>query len=194
MNNTSFFYLGKLKTVLPTVEQIESTFEPNIFDSADPFHNRGDRRLCWQYYEDTNIYFARNFCLHYVKLTHLLRDELIELQKQIELKENISELENIFLKEEIKAENFSMSKSSGDVEVHYDNTRNYSINIGLGNCGNATTISSLTPNLKDFDNYPKVDYVLNNSDIYVFNTKRYHCVKQITPSTEFRYIITYSIR
>lgn len=194
MNNTSFFYLGKLRCVLPTADELESKFEPITFGSVDPFHNKEDRRLCWQYYGDSNIYFARNFIFHYNDLCNELTKELTLLQEDISKKDNFTELEQVFLKEKIKPHGFSVSKSKGDVAVHYDDTRNYSINIGLYNCGNARTISSMAPKLNEFDQYPKVDYIVNNSDIYLFNTKRYHCVKQISPSDTFRYIITYSIR
>lgn len=194
MNNTSFFYLGRLKCILPSADEIESKFEPITFDSVDPFHNKEDKRLCWQYYEDSNIYFARNFSFHYNGLCNEFTKELISLQEDVSKKDNPTELEKLFLKENIKPYKFSMSKSKGDVAVHYDDTRNYSINIGFSNCGNARTISSTATKLAEFDQYPKVDYILNNSDIYLFNTKQYHCVKQISPSDQFRYIITYSIR
>ena len=118
----------------------------------------------------------------------------MSLQQKISKKDNLTELEKVFLIEKIKAHGFSISKSKGDVAVHFDDTRNYSINIGLYNCGNAKTISSTAPKLNEFDQYPTVDYILNNREIYVFNTKHYHCVKQLSQSDKFRYIITYSIR
>jgi hypothetical protein len=194
MNNTSFFYLGKLKCILPSADELESRFEPITFDSVDPFHNREDKRLCWQYYGDSNIYFSRNFSFHYYDLCSELAKELISLQEDISKKGNLTELEEIFVKQYIVPHGFAISKSKGDVAVHYDDTRDYSINIGLFNCGNARTISSTAPKLAEFDQYPKVDYIVNKSDIYLFNTKRYHCVEQMSPSDEFRYIITYSIR
>ena len=194
MSNSSFCYLGKLQCTLPTEDELESKFEPTTLNSVDPFHNKDDRRLCWQYYADSNIYFARNFIYHYEELCRELTKELVSLQQKISKKDNLTELEKVFLIEKIKAHGFSISKSKGDVAVHFDDTRNYSINIGLYNCGNAKTISSTAPKLNEFDQYPTVDYILNNREIYVFNTKHYHCVKQLSQSDKFRYIITYSIR
>ena len=194
MSNSSFCYLGKLQCILPTEDALESKFEPTTFNSVDPFHNKDDRRLCWQYYAESNIYFARNFIFHYEELCKELTKELVLLQQEISNKDNLTELEKVFLIEKIKVHGFSISKSKGDVAVHFDDTRNYSINIGLYNCGNAKTISSTAPKLNEFYQYPTVNYILNNREIYVFNTKHYHCVKQLSQLDKFRYIITYSIR
>jgi hypothetical protein len=159
----------------------------------------------WQYYEDTKIYFARNFHIVY-------KDETIELMKKLwAIKENLKTLNHKssmvqeFIDHKLSLDRLTIIKvdSNQAVELHFDSTRMFAINIGLKNSNTCITNIYNGPiqfapeskyKLKMTDDNVKYTYRMSDGDVYLVNTKRPHEVVPLYPkSSKSRYIASYSL-
>jgi hypothetical protein len=159
----------------------------------------------WQYYNDTKVYFARNFHIVY-------KDETIELLKKLwMIRENLktlthkSSMVQQFIDHKPSLDRLTIIRvdSNHAVELHFDSTRNFAINIGLKNSNTCVTNIYTGPIQIDpehtstviiTDDNVKHTYRMSDGDVYFVNTKQPHEVVPLYPeSNKSRYIASYSL-
>lgn len=153
----------------------------------------------WQYF-NSGIYFSRNFHNAFKNQCQEVADKLTELQNKLRQADSQSILVKLFLNHTIKLTNILVVKVSAgtNVDLHYDKTRSYSLNIGLKNSNTCLThvysgerVDYTLINEKNI----KHTYQMNDGDAYIIATCQPHYVESLIYHNESkdRYIISYCI-
>lgn len=157
----------------------------------------------WQYYNDTKVYFARNFHILYRQQTIDILKKLLILKENLKTLKHKSSMVQQFIDHQLSLDRLTIIRvdSTEAVSLHYDSTRNFAINIGLKNSSTCITniytgpiILDTPTSLKLTDDNVKHTYRMSDGDVYLVNTKQPHeVVPLVTDSGKSRYIASYSL-
>jgi len=157
----------------------------------------------WQYFKETKIYFARNFHILYKNETIELMKKLLMIKENLKTLKHKSSMVNQFIDHNLSLDRLTFIRvdSSHAVEVHYDSTRNFAINIGLKNSNTCITniytgpiVHNSPSSLKIADDNVRYTYRMSDGDVYLVNTKQLHEVIPLRhESGQSRYIASYSL-
>jgi hypothetical protein len=179
-------------------EEITKNFKV-IIDNQSNIVSLPGREAHWQYF-DSGIYFSRNFNIEFSNYCQEVVDVLIKIQDNLRRIDNNSAMVNLFLNHIVRVNNVLLVKvSSGkNVDLHYDRTRSYSINIGLKNSNTCLThVYSGARVANTFINEENIKhtYQMNDGDAYIIATCQPHSVESLTHQTESkdRYIVSYCL-
>ena len=159
----------------------------------------------WQNFEKDGtpyISFARNFSKNFPDECTEVANKLTEIQQLYAYIPTDNHMMLAFINHEITPLRVNFVRTFGGISIpaHSDSTRDITINIGLQNSNLHVIKFSET---LEFNNMmeasqlydsPTVDYVMNDGDVYLLNTKKGHCVEALTTVPEIRYLITYTIK
>lgn len=179
-------------------EEITKDFKVMV-DEQNDIISLPNGQAHWQYF-NSGIYFSRNFSEGFPAQCQEVVNSLIEIQDQYRKQDNNSYLVDIFLKHKIHAERLLLIKvdSGQSVDLHYDRTRSFSINIGLKNSNTCLTHVYSGQRVEDtFINEKNVKhtYQMNDGDAYIIATCQPHSVESLTYRNESkdRYILSYCL-
>jgi len=179
-------------------EEITKDFKVVVDDKNDII-SLPNGQAHWQYF-NSGIYFSRNFNEGFPAQCLEVVNSLIEIQDQYRKKDNNSYLVDVFLKHKIRADRLLLIKvdSGQSVDLHYDRTRSFSINIGLKNSNTCLTHVYSGQRVEDtFINEKNVKhtYQMNDGDAYIIATCQPHSVESLTYRNESkdRYILSYCL-
>lgn len=189
---TLFVKLADDFTVNWNFDDVISRISNDIHDpnnNLGPYHDPSGVAH-WQYYKMVNISFARNFTRNFKSECMQIAYLLMKLQKSITVD---NELTRAFINHRIAADRISLIRTIGNVNAHSDVTRAACINIGIRNSNTGKSRISDSEQETEFSENPTTDYVMNDGDVYLINTKKAHDVVSLTNSLEPRYLITYNV-
>lgn len=179
-------------------EEITKDFKV-IVDNQSNIVSLPGREAHWQYF-DSGIYFSRNFNIEFPNHCQEVVDTLIKMQDNLRRIDNNSALVNLFLNHIVRVNNVLLVKvpAGKNVDLHYDRTRSYSINIGLKNSNTCLThvySGARVDNTFINEENIKHTYQMNDGDAYIIATCQPHSVESLTHHTESkdRYIISYCL-
>lgn len=150
----------------------------------------------WQYF-DSGIYFSRNLNLAFPSYCKEVIDILSPLQNNTS---SSSFMMQLFAKHKLSIDKVLLIKvaSGQSVNLHFDTTRSYAINIGLKNSNTCLThiysgqrIEHHLINEKNVKNTVQ----MNDGDAYLIATCQPHAVESLVSSNEKadRYLISYCL-
>jgi hypothetical protein len=193
-----FQLISKGMTVSWDPEELTKDFKV-IVDDQNEIISLPNGEAHWQYF-NSGIYFSRNFDKAFKTQCQEVIDSLLALQDQYRKKDNNSYLVNLFLNSKIHVERLLLIKvaSGQNVDLHYDKTRSFSINIGLKNSNTCLThvySGELVENTFINEKNVKHTYQMNDGDAYIIATCQPHSVESLTYRNESkdRYILSYSL-
>lgn len=177
------------------IQSIEKDFDKEISNSAGTPSRRISNIAHWQYYQNSNVRFSRNFSKHAPEVVNNIVKQLIDLQKKWRSVDSKTPLIDKFLNVEINSRDIEIIKVTAgqSVSEHFDITRSVSLNIGLLNSNTCETIVFNTKKISDTHNHniEKFSYIMNDGDVYLLRADHVHCVKSLNSSGD-RYLITYN--
>lgn len=153
----------------------------------------------WQYF-NSGISFSRNFNLAFPKQCQEIIHILATLQNSFRINNHNPPMIDAFLKHNLNASKVLLVKVAcgENVDLHYDRTRPFSINIGLKNSDTCLThVYSGEKVAVKLINENNVKHTLRmrDGDAYIIATSQPHSVESLISSNESkdRYIISYCL-
>jgi len=154
----------------------------------------------WQYYT-SGIYFTRNFYKSFPEICEEIAHLLIQLQNKYCTLTDSSYLVNLFVNHKINIDNITLIKvvSGKSVDLHFDRTRSFAVNIGLKNSNTCLThIYSGKKVVGTLINEENVKHTLrmNDGDVYILEVNQPHAVESLSNINDHkdRYLISYSFK
>jgi|LauGreDrversion4_2_1035121.scaffolds.fasta_scaffold95428_3 hypothetical protein len=153
----------------------------------------------WQYF-DSGIYFSRNLNHAFPSLCKEILKTLMVVQNNVKALPNKSSMMKLFADHKLNIDRILLVKvkSGQSVNLHFDSTRDYAINIGLKNSNTCLTdiysgdkVEHLLINEKN----TKHTFQMNDGDAYLIATCQPHAVRSLTSINDNvdRYIISYCL-
>jgi hypothetical protein len=170
---------------------VVSDTKGNIISASNEAH--------WQYFI-TGIYFSRNFSKEFPDICGQVIDTLEKIQNKFRISNESSYLIDIFLEHTFSINNVLLIKvaSGKSVDLHFDSTRYFAVNIGLKNSDTCLTHlysgNRVEGTMIDEKNV-KHTIQMNDGDVYLIATHQPHCVESLTSVSENRdrYLISYCL-
>ena len=186
---------------------LEDIRTPGVKHPPDFNHPTGeswwkDHYTTWGDYDSVYAAFAINFPKNFLDECIEVTDKLKEIQRTYANipTDNKTVLE--FINHEVIPQRVSLVRTVGNRNwtAHSDLSRSIIINIGLQNSTTHEVKFSETLEFTSLEeaeqiyNLPTVDYIMNDGDVYLLDSKKGHWVKALSTQTEYRYVITYLIK
>lgn len=153
----------------------------------------------WQYF-DSGIYFSRNLNHGFPSLCKEILKTLTVLQNNVKASASNSYMLQVFANHKLSMDKIVLIKvkSGQSVNLHFDSTRDYAINIGLKNSNTCLTDiysgDKVDPGLINEKNI-KHTFQMNDGDAYIIATRQPHAVRSLTSTNDNkdRYLISYCL-
>lgn len=170
-----------------------------IVDDSNKVISLPNGEAHWQYF-NSGISFSRNINLAFPKVCQEVIDTLHVMQDKFRSIDNKSAMVNLFVNHRLDLNKVLLIKvdSGQSVDLHYDRTRSYSINIGLKNSNTCLTHIYSGPKAEHKlinENNVKHTIRMNDGDAYILATSQPHCVESLSLPNENkdRYLISYCL-
>lgn len=177
-------------------EELTKNFKVVSDNNGDVILMQGE--AYWQYYT-SGIYFARNLHNSFPEICKEISITLMQLQNKCCNLNNVSHLVQMFISDKIEISNIVLIKvpSGKGVDLHFDRTRTFAVNIGLKNSNTCLThIYSGKKVAGTIINEENIKHTLqmNDGDAYVLKVSQPHSVESLSNINDHkdRYLISYS--
>jgi hypothetical protein len=170
-----------------------------INDKSDKVIRLPNGEPHWQYF-DSGIYFSRNLNRAFPSQCKEVLKTLTVLQNNLKALATTSHMIQLFTNQTLSMDKIVLIKvkSGQSVNLHFDSTRDYAINIGLKNSNtcltdvySGTRVENVLVNEKNV----KHTFQMNDGDAYMIATCQPHAVRSLTLATDNidRYLISYCL-
>lgn len=196
--NDVFELIGSNLIISWDPEELTKDFSV-IVDEKDRVISLPNGKPHWQYF-NSGIHFSRNFNIAFPKQCQEIIDILTVLQNNLRTSTPSSLITDVFLKHKLDINKVLVIKVAcgKNVDLHYDRTRPFSINIGLKNSDTCLThvySGEKVGNGLINENNVKHTLKMRDGDAYLITTSQPHSVESLVSCNESkdRYIISYCL-